>query len=79
MRFPTVPGTMSISCRGYGIRVSGLGDDWFVGPEPVVQGHFFDDYTADDLVWMGGESQVTETAGPTPIRWRETRRRRWRC
>lgn len=55
--------TMSISCRGYGIRVSGLGGEWFVGPDPVVQGHFFDEFTADDLVWMGGESHVTETAG----------------
>lgn len=55
--------TMSISCNGYGIRVSGLGTDWFVGPDPVVQGHFFEGFTADDLVWMGGESHVTETAG----------------
>lgn len=55
--------TMSLSCNGYGIRVSGLGDEWFVGPDPVVQGHFFDGFTEDDLVWMGGESQVTETAG----------------
>jgi hypothetical protein len=55
--------TMSISCNGYGIRVSGLGDEWFVGPQAVVQGHFFEGFSADDLVWMGGESQVTETAG----------------
>jgi hypothetical protein len=55
--------TMSISCRGYGIRVSGLGGEWFVGPDPVVEGHFFEGFTADDLVWMGGESHVTETAG----------------
>lgn len=55
--------TMSISCNGYGIRVSGLGDEWFVGPPPIVQGHFFEGYSEDDLVWMGGESQVTETAG----------------
>lgn len=55
--------TMSISCNGYGIRVSGLGGEWFVGPPPVVQGHFFEGYTEDDLVWMGGESHVTETAG----------------
>lgn len=59
----SVVSTMSISCLGYGIRVSGLGGRWFVGPEPVVDGHFFDGYTADDLVWMGGESHVTETAG----------------
>lgn len=55
--------TMSISCNGYGIRVSGLGGEWFVGPPPVVSGHFFDGYSEDDLVWMGGESHVTETAG----------------
>jgi len=55
--------TMSISCLGFGIRVSGTGDDWFVGPDAVVEGHFFDGFGPDDLVWMGGESQVTETAG----------------
>jgi hypothetical protein len=55
--------TMSISCNNYGIRVSGLDHEWFVGPPPVVQGHFFEGYTEDDLVWMGGESHVTETAG----------------
>jgi hypothetical protein len=55
--------TMAISCNGWGIRVSGLGDEWFRGPHAVVDGHYFDDYTEDDLVWMGGESLVTETAG----------------
>lgn len=59
----SVVNTMSISCNGYGIRVSGLGGQWFVGPAPVVNGHFFEGYTEDDLVWMGGESHVTETAG----------------
>lgn len=63
IEFSSVVNTMSISCLGYGIRVSGLGSRWFVGPEPVVDGHFFDGYTPDDLVWMGGESHVTETAG----------------
>lgn len=59
----SVVNAMSISCNGYGIRVSGLGGEWFVGPHPVVNGHFFEGYTEDDLVWMGGESHVTETAG----------------
>ena len=59
----SVVNTMSISCNGYGIRVSGLGDEWFVGPHPTVVGHFFEGFTQDDLVWMGGESHVTETAG----------------
>lgn len=55
--------TMSISCQGFGIRVSGLGGQWFTGPHCTVDGHYFEGYTADDLVWMGGESHVTETAG----------------
>ena len=59
----SVVNTMSISCNAYGIRVSGLGDEWFVGPHPTVVGHFFEGFTQDDLVWMGGESHVTETAG----------------
>jgi hypothetical protein len=54
---------MSISCNGYGIRVSGLGGEWFVGPHAVVDGHYFEGYSEADLVWMGGESHVTETAG----------------
>lgn len=63
VEWSSVVTTMSISCNNYGIRVSGLSDDWFVGPPPIAEGHFFEGYTADDLVWMGGESQVTETAG----------------
>lgn len=59
----SVVNTMSISCNGYGLRVAGLGDEWFVGPHPTVVGHFFEGFTQDDLVWMGGESHVTETAG----------------
>lgn len=54
---------MSLSCKEYGIRVSGLGDEWFRGPPPVVEGKYFEPFTADDLVWMGGESLITETAG----------------
>lgn len=59
----SVVNTMSISCNGYGIRVSGLGDEWFVGPHCTVVGHFFEGFSEADLVWMGGESHVTETAG----------------
>ena len=59
----SVVSTMSISCQGYGIRVSGLGGEWFTGPHCTVDGHFFDGYSIDDLVWMGGESLVAETAG----------------
>lgn len=54
---------MTISCRAFSIRVSGLGDTWFRGPLPDVDCKLFDGYTADDIEWIGGESHITETVG----------------
>lgn len=54
---------MTISCRNFAIRVSGLGDEWFLGPLPEVEGRLFDGYTNDDIEWIGGESHITETVG----------------
>jgi hypothetical protein len=54
---------MTISCNDFAIRVSGLGDRWFSGPHPVVEAKLFDDFTHDDIEWIGGESCITETVG----------------
>jgi hypothetical protein len=54
---------MTISCRNYAIRVSGLRDEWFLGPLPEVEGSLFDGYTDDHIEWIGGESHITETVG----------------
>ncbi len=54
---------MTISCRNFAIRVSGLGDEWFLGPLPQVEGTLFEGYTDDDIEWIGGESHITETVG----------------
>lgn len=54
---------MTISCNDFAIRVSGLGDRWFSGPHPIVEAKLFDDFTADDIEWIGGESCITETVG----------------
>ncbi|MDQ1357968.1 MAG: hypothetical protein QOE07_2255 [Acidimicrobiaceae bacterium] len=54
---------MAISCRGFGIRVSGLGDQWFTGPPPVFEGQFFEGHTEAEVSWMGGESIMAETVG----------------
>jgi len=59
----TVVTAMTISCRGFAIRVSGLGDQWFQGPHAVVEARLFDGFTPDDIEWMGGESHITETVG----------------
>jgi hypothetical protein len=63
-----VPGSsivtaMTISCRNFAIRVSGLGDEWFPGPLPEVSCKLFDGFTDDDVQWIGGESHITETVG----------------
>ena len=54
---------MTISCRNFAIRVSGLGDEWFLGPLPEVACKLFDGFTEADIQWIGGESHITETVG----------------
>lgn len=54
---------MAVNCKTIGIRVSGLGETWFTGPHPTLEGRFFDDFGPDDVEWMGGESCVAECVG----------------
>ena len=54
---------MTISCANFAIRVSGLDDEWFLGPLPEVSCKLFDGFTAQDVEWIGGESHITETVG----------------
>jgi hypothetical protein len=64
----TVPGStlvsaMAFSCRGFAIKLAGLGNTWFEGPPPIHQGKLFAGHTEDEITWMGGESPITETVG----------------
>lgn len=59
----TIVTAMAMNGRHFAIRVSGLGDEWIVGPEPTVDAKFFDGFSKDDIAWMGGESVITETIG----------------
>jgi hypothetical protein len=63
VRGSSVVTAMVIGCRGFGIKVSGLGDRWFIGPPPLFEGHFFEGYSPDDVSWMGGESIMAEVVG----------------
>jgi hypothetical protein len=54
---------MTLSCRDFAIRVSGLGERWFRGPHPVVEAKLFEGFTPDDIEWIGGESHHAETVG----------------
>ncbi|MGH2425088.1 MAG: DUF1116 domain-containing protein, partial [bacterium] len=47
----------------FGIRVSGLGDTWYVAPSPVPDGLYFPGYGAADANPDMGDSAIVETAG----------------
>jgi len=53
-------------CRNgveFGIRVSGLGDQWFTAPAPAVNGLYLPGYSAADAGLDMGDSAITETVG----------------
>jgi len=47
----------------FGIRVSGLGDQWFTGPAGVIDGLYLPGFKGDDASPDIGDSVITETAG----------------
>ncbi|MDR7402844.1 MAG: DUF1116 domain-containing protein [Armatimonadota bacterium] len=59
----TVVTCMARNGTDFGIRVSGLGDAWFVAPAEVPVGLFFPGYTQEDANPDIGDSTITETAG----------------
>lgn len=53
-------------CRNgteFGVRVSGLGDDWFTAPSPSVDGLYVPGYSAEVAGLDMGDSAITETVG----------------
>jgi len=55
--------TMARNGTDFGIRISGLGDQWFVAPATMVDGLYLPGYTADDAAPDIGDSVITETVG----------------
>lgn len=54
---------MTLSCREFAIRVSGLGQEWFRAGIPPVEGRLFAGYCPEDIGYIGGESLINETVG----------------
>ncbi len=54
---------MAFNCAHFAIRVSGLGEEWFIGPHADVEAKLFEGHTEDEITWMGGESTIVETIG----------------
>jgi len=59
----TIVSTMARNGTDFGIRVSGLGDQWFTAPAAVPDGLYFPGFTAADANPDIGDSTITETAG----------------
>jgi len=63
-----VEGSTVVTCMcrngtDFGLRVSGLGDRWFVAQSPIVKALYFPGFTEADACRDIGDSVITETAG----------------
>ncbi len=63
INYSTVVTAMARNGTEFGIRVSGLGEEWFTAPAPVVDGLFLPGYSDKDAGLDIGDSAITETVG----------------
>jgi hypothetical protein len=63
IEYSTVVTAMCRNGVEFGIRVSGLGDEWFTALAPVVDGLYLPGYSAEDAGLDMGDSAITETVG----------------
>ena len=59
----TIVSTLARNGTDFGIRVSGLGDRWFIAPSPQVDGLYFPGFTVADANPDIGDSTIMETVG----------------
>jgi hypothetical protein len=63
IEYSTVVTAMCRNGTEFGIRVSGLGDEWFTAASPLVDGLYLPGYSASDAGLDMGDSAITETVG----------------
>ena len=61
--YSTLVTVMARNGTNFGIKVSGLGNDWFVGEANMIKGLYFPGYGPEDANPDIGDSAITETAG----------------
>jgi hypothetical protein len=59
----TIVTIMARNGTDFGIKVSGLGDQWFTAQSPIVKALYFPGFTEADACRDIGDSVITETAG----------------
>jgi hypothetical protein len=63
IQFSTIVTVMARNGTTFGIKVSGLGDEWFTGEANMIKGLYFPGYSHEDANPDIGDSAITETAG----------------
>jgi hypothetical protein len=63
IEYSTIVTAMARNGTDFGIRVSGLGDEWFTSPAPRVNGLYLPGYSAEDAGLDIGDSTIAETVG----------------
>ncbi len=61
--FSSIVTTMARNGTDFGIRVSGLGDRWYVAPAQQIKGLYFSGFSAEDANPDIGDSTISETVG----------------
>lgn len=59
----TIVTTMTRNGQDFGIRIGGMGDQWFTAPVNTPNGLYFTGYTQDDANPDIGDSAIAETVG----------------
>lgn len=59
----TIVTAMARNGTDFGVRVSGLGNDWFTAPAPTPDGLYFSGFSSADANADIGDSTITETVG----------------
>ncbi|CAM3622629.1 DUF1116 domain-containing protein [Erysipelothrix urinaevulpis] len=59
----TIVTAMARNGENFGIKIAGMGDEWFTAPVNTPQGLYFTGYSGDDANPDMGDSAITETYG----------------
>ena len=59
----TIVTTMTRNGKDFGVRIAGMGDEWFTAPVNTPRGLYFTGYTEKDGSPDIGDSAITETVG----------------
>lgn len=63
IKYSSIVTAMSRNGVEFGIQVSGLGDDWFLGPAGKIKGFTFPGFKEEDSTLDIGDSAIAETRG----------------